>query len=328
MSKILITGSSGFIGTNLLQFYESKGNMVVNIDKTFPKMDKYLRNWKRVNILDYDSLKTEILSFLPDFVIHLAARTDLNGKNLSDYESNTTGTHNLIKVLNQTPSVKRVIFTSSMLVCKPGYVPIHQVDYAPTTLYGKSKVLMEEIIRESSLNFEWAIVRPTSIWGPWFSEPYRNFFKLVLEGRFFHIGTKSCTKTYGYIENLVYQIDSILNGPVEKIQGKVFYLGDYEPTNIHNWADQIASQLEIKIRTIPYQLIKIAALGGDVLKSLGLNFPMTSFRLKNMTTNNVVDLSNTKEIAPFLPCSRIDGIKKTIDWLNFKNESLHNNYNL
>src|SRR5659263_642945 len=107
---------------------------------------------------------------------------------------------------------------------------------------------------------------------------------MVVNKKYFHIGNKSCTKTYGYIENLVYQIDSILNAPVEKIQGYVFYLGDYEPTNIHNWADEIGSELGIKIRTIPYPLLKIAAFGGDVLKALGVNFPMTSFRLKNMTT--------------------------------------------
>jgi hypothetical protein len=34
-----------------------------------------------------------------------------------------------------------------------------------------------------------------------------------------------------------------------------------------------------------------------------------------MTTNNVVDLSTTKEIAPNLPVSRIEGIRKTLSWL-------------
>jgi len=41
---------------------------------------------------------------------------------------------------------------------------------------------------------------------------------------------------------------------------------------------------------------------------------MTSFRLKNKTTNNVMILANTIEIAPNLPFSRIDGIKMTFFW--------------
>lgn len=317
-NKILITGASGFIGTNLLEFYLGKGLNVINIDKSPPKMHEHRSSWEELNILDFNTLKSKIFLFQPDVVIHLAARTDLNGKDLNDYNTNTLGTQNLIKILNKTPSVKRVIFTSSMLVCKPGYIPKHSTDYVTSTIYGESKMLMEKIIRESSHNYEWTIVRPTSIWGPWFGVPYRTFFDMVISKRYFHIGKKSCTKTYGYVENLIYQIDSILIAPVEKIQGNVFYLGDYESTNIRQWADEIANEIGISIRTVPYPLIKLAAIGGDFLKLLGVNFPMTSFRLKNMTTNNVVDLSNTKEIAPNIHFTRIEGIKKTLKWLQFK----------
>lgn len=321
MNKILITGSSGFIGSNLLQYYVDKGFVVANIDKLPPRREEYYRNWRKINILDYNFFESETLSFQPDIVIHLAARTDLNGKMLDDYDSNTIGTQNLIKILNKVPSVKKVIFASSMLVCRPGYFPKNTTDYAPSTAYGESKVLMEKNIQESTHAYEWVIIRPTSIWGPWFGEPYRNFFEMIINKRYFHIGANPCTKTYGYVENLVYQIDSILNAPSEQIQGKVFYLGDYKPTNINQWANEIASELGISIRTIPYPLIKLAALGGDILKFMGINFPMTSFRLKNMTTNNVVNLKNTIEIAPNLPFSRIDGIKKTLYWLKSQDKN-------
>lgn len=315
LTKILITGASGFIGSNVIEYYSRTGYSVLNFDISSPKNKKQFHHWKKVDILDYNSLKSETLSFQPDIVIHLAARTDLQGNDLKDYDSNTNGTRNLIEILNQTPSVKRVIFTSSMLVCSPGYIPKHPSDYAPSTVYGESKVLMEKIIQESSHNYEWAIVRPTSIWGPGFGEPYRNFFEMVINKRYFHIGNKSCTKTYGYVENIIYQIDSILNAPVEKIQGNVFYLGDYEPTNIHSWSNEIASEIGFKIKTIPYPLIKAAGIGGDILKSIGIKFPMTSFRLKNMTTDNIVDLSNTQELAPTFPVTRIEGIRKTLKWL-------------
>jgi len=316
MNKLLITGSSGFIGTNILQFYIRKGFNVAGVDKAQPKTEEHRKNSKELDILDYDSLKSEILSFKPDYVIHLAARTDLNGNHLNDYNTNTLGTKNLIEILNLTSSVKRVIFTSSMLVCRPGYIPTTPTDYAPSTIYGGSKVIMEKIIRKSLHNYEWAIVRPTSIWGPGFGEPYRDFFDMILKKRYFHFGHKSCTKTYGYIENLIYQIDSILNAPVENIQGGVFYLGDYKLTNIQLWANEIAYEVGIKIKTVPYSVMKLAAFSGDLLKIFKVKYPMNSFRLKNMTTNNVVDLSNTKEIAPSLPFTRNEGVKKTLAWLN------------
>ena len=313
--KIIITGASGFIGSNLLQFYVNKGFTVLNIDSSPPKIREHQNYWEELNILDYNILESKILEFQPDYVIHLAARTDLNGKNLNDYNTNILGTKNLIEILSQTPSLKRVIFTSSMLVCKPGYIPINFNDYAPSTVYGESKVEMEKIIRQVIAKFEWSIVRPTSIWGPGFGIPYRNFFDMIIQKRYFHIGNTACTKTYGYIENVVHQIDVILNAPADKIQGQVFYLGDYEPTNIKKWADEIGTELGIKIKTIPFPLIKIAALGGDVLKKIAINFPMTSFRLNNMTTDSIIDLSNIKVIAPNLPFTRNKGIKKTLEWL-------------
>lgn len=313
--RILIIGGSGFIGTNLINLYLKNDIEVLNIDFNEPKIKSHFEYWKNVDIRDYNVLKKIIYGFQPDFVIHLAARTDLDGENLTDYDTNTVGTQNIIKILNQIPSVKRVIFTSSMLVCKPGYIPKHPTDYATSTIYGDSKMSMEKIIRDSSHNYEWAIVRPTSIWGPWFGVPYRTFFDMVISKRYFHIDKNSCTKTYGYVENLIYQIDSILNAPTEKIQGNVFYLGDYESTNINNWANEMASEIGITIKTIPYPIMKLAAIGGDFLKLFGIHFPMTTFRLKNMTTDNVVDLSNTKEIVPNLPISRIEGIRKTLSWL-------------
>lgn len=315
MKKIIVTGGSGFIGSNLINQLLKKGCQIVQIDLKTTNNPTINNLLYYADINDFEKIIPIFRSFEPDMVVHLAARTDLDGKNIDSYSTNTTGTLNIIEACKATTSVKRVIFTSSMLVCKPGYIPKHQTDYAPSTVYGESKVLMEKIIRKENPKFEWSIIRPTSIWGPGFGVPYRNFFDMIIKKHYFHIGTKVCTKTYGYIGNVVHQIDSILNAPSEEIQGQVFYLGDYEPTNIKTWAEEIGSELGIKIKTIPYPLIKVAALGGDILKQVGIHFPMTSFRLKNMTTDNIVDLSNTKKLASNLPFTRKEGVKKTLEWL-------------
>ena len=313
--KILITGGSGFIGTNIVQYYLDSQFEVLNIDIVQPKFKNHNSIWHNVDINNYQLLYNEIKNFEPEYVIHLAARTDLDGKDLKAYDSNILGVDNLVKVLTQINSVKRVVFTSSMLVCEPGYIPKSTTEYAPSTIYGESKVLTEEIIRKLNLSFEWAIVRPTSIWGPWFNIPYRNFFEMLINKRYFHIGNKACTKTYGYIGNIIYQIDCILHADKTLVHKEVFYLGDYKPTNIKDWANEISAQLNFSILTVPYPIVKMAALFGDMLKALKLNFPMTSFRLKNMTTNNVVNLSNIEKIAPSLPYNREEGIKITLKWL-------------
>lgn len=316
MTKIAITGASGFIGTNLLEDLR-KTYDVINIDFNKPKCESHNPYWKNIDITEYLPLKETIEEFCPDYIVHLAARTDLDGKTIEDYSANTIGVENVLKAAATLPNLKKIVITSSMLVCRAGYQPKDQYDYAPSTVYGESKVMTEKIVWKNTPACDWAIVRPTSIWGPYFGVPYRNFFDTVKSRMYFHIGRCSCSKTYGYVENAVYQIKQVLFNNTTDVNNKVFYLGDTPPIFIEEWANQIAGELGFKVKRVPYWLIKCAAWAGDFLGIFGLHFPMTSFRLKNMTTDNIIDLSNTNRIAPNPPIDRITGIKKTLQWLGW-----------
>ncbi len=313
--KILITGGSGFIGTNLVDHYLQKGWTVKNVDIGTPKNPKASGVWERCDINDFEALNKCMQDFLPDYIVHLAARTDLDGASVEDYKANTVGVENVLKCATALPQLKKILITSSMLVCHTGYIPKAQFDYAPSTYYGESKVITEQLTWKHRPSCDWAILRPTSMWGPWFGIPYRNFFDTVKKGMYVHIGHKSCTKTYGYVENAVYQIDKILTTPTLDTNNKVFYLGDNPPIFIEEWADQIAKALGKKIPRVPYWLMRMVALVGDMLGVVGIHFPMTSFRLKNMTTNNVVPLSNTEQIAPMPPVDRLTGVRCTLEWM-------------
>lgn len=316
MKKILITGGSGFIGTNLIAELLCRNDcQLLNIDKEKPKILEHEFVWKQIDLGDKENLNMTVRSFQPDYVIHLAARTDLRGKELMDYDANITGVSNLLDALEYAPNLKHAVFASSMYVCEPGYVPKNFEDYAPHTLYGKSKVETEKRIKSKNPGYTWSIIRPTSIWGPWFGEPYNKFFHIVLKRMYFHMGKRACRKTYGYIDNAIYQILSILEAPKKKVMKKVFYLGDYEPYDITDWADEIASCTNIKIPRIPYSFFVLAGWLGDLLKLFGITFPMTSFRLHNMTTDNVLDLTPIQKIVPDLPVKRIDGTKCTLEWI-------------
>jgi nucleoside-diphosphate-sugar epimerase len=315
MNKILVTGGSGFIGTNLISKFLKEGYEVLNIDIQLPKLQEHSQFFKKIDLCDAKVLEDVIVSFNPNFVIHLAARTDLNGNALEDYDANIQGVKNVLESLEKLDNLERVIFASSMYVCQPGYTPKNYDDYKPHTVYGESKVLTEKIIKEKNPSYIWTIIRPTSIWGPYFGEPYNLFFKIVLSHKYFHMGDKACKKTYGYIDNFIYQLLSVNSADSNDINKKTFYFGDYEAYDITSWANEIAEYKQIKIPNIPYSLFKMAGIFGDCLKLVGVKFPMTSFRLRNMTTDNVFDLSEIKKIAPELPVSRKDGTKTTIDWM-------------
>jgi nucleoside-diphosphate-sugar epimerase len=317
MKRVLITGGSGFIGTNLADKLLKDGDAeVITVDICEPKISGHKKIWSCLDICNKEALVGIIRQFQPDQVIHLAARTDLRGKELADYNANILGVKNLLEALRQLPQLERVVFASSMYVCRPGYSPENFDDYAPHTVYGASKVLTEKIIKETPMPYTWAIIRPTSIRGPYFSEPYDKFFRLVLNHMYFHLGKKACKKTYGYIDNTVWQIVSILNADKEKIDRRIFYLGDYNPYNISEWADEIAQLENIRIPQLPFFFFRCGAWIGDFLKVFKINFPMTSFRLKNMTTDNIQNLEPIKTLVPELPVSRGKGNVKTLEWMN------------
>jgi len=268
-----------------------------------------------VDLRNAEDVMVAVTNFMPDYVLALGARTDLNGKTLESYNANIVGVSNVLSALDNVPNMKRLIYASSMYVCEPGYIPKDFDDYAPHTFYGESKIETEKRIKAHDPKYTWSILRPTSIWGPWFGEPYDNFFRIVMNRLYFHMGKRACKKTYGYIDNTLYQILSILDAPTWKVHRKVFYLGDYEPYDITEWANEIAAEKGFKIPNIPYVLFVMAGWFGDLLKKIGITFPMTSFRLHNMTTNNVHDLKPIQEIAPNLPIDRKIGTKRTIEWI-------------
>ncbi|KOP39492.1 MULTISPECIES: NAD(P)-dependent oxidoreductase [unclassified Flavobacterium] len=317
--KILVTGGSGFIGTNLTEKFIQDGHKVLNLDIKPPQKEELLNSWEKADINDLNIFRNLVLNFEPDYIVHLAARTDLDGKTLEDYNANILGVENLLKIANELSNLKKIIVTSSMLVCYGGYYPKDQFDYTPTTIYGESKVQTEKIVWDHKPSCDWAIIRPTSIWGPWFGAPYKNFFEMVIAGRYFHIGNRGCTKTYGFVGNAVYQIENILFTETRNEEEKVFFIGDDPATNIEEWGNEVADELGSKIKKVPYFVVKGAALFGDVLNFFRINFPMSSFRLHNMTTNNILNLKNTYKVAPLLPYSRKDGVKITLKWM-FENK--------
>ena len=176
-SKILITGGSGFIGTNVIEYLLSKNIKLLNVDINEPKIKNHFEFWRKVDILDYTKLAHYVSNFNPTHVLHLAASLGMEHNSLDTLGTNIDGVKNIIKVSNKVESIKKVVFTSSLLVCKNGYIPEDESDYCPPNFYGESKMLGEKLVRDSTTHFNWAIVRPTSIWGRGLSIPTRHFFK-------------------------------------------------------------------------------------------------------------------------------------------------------
>lgn len=315
--RILITGGSGFIGTNLIEFYKDS-HTIANVDIVSPRNKEHLKYWNQIDILKFDELHDFCLNFKPELIMHMAARTDLDGKSIECYDANTTGVKNIIKVVSSLQNLKKIIFASSRLVCKIGYQPKDEFDYFPTTFYGESKMIGEKIIRSSNIkNSDWVIVRPTSIWGPWFDVPYKNFFDTISKRRYLHPKNKTILKSFGFVGNAVFIMDQILMKE-KLLSQKTVYLCDYKPLNVQNWANLISVGFGFSsVNQCPLFLLKIIATFGDLLKFSHImkHPPLTSFRLDNLTTNMVYDTVEVEEEIKTLPYSWEKGTEITLKWI-------------
>ena len=318
-SRVLVTGGSGFIGTCLVQALVAAGREVVSLDREAPRHPGHGPHWRQVDLLDGEALAREIKEFSPEIVFHLAARTDLDETvGAKGYAVNDVGVENLFGALRGLPSLQRLVVTSTQLVCRPGYLPTSDTDYAPHTEYGRSKVRTEQITRAwEDPPCPWTLVRPTSIWGPWFRQPYRDFFMAVARNRFVNARGVSPLRSFGFVGNVVHQYTRIVEAPAEAIDRKTFYLADHDVTELRQWANLVQQELGVRpVRDVPKPLLVAVARAGDVLAALGWrSVPLTTFRLGNMLGDNVVDMQPTQAIVNTTPFGLQKDVRRTTAWM-------------
>lgn len=317
MERILVTGGSGFIGTHYIEACLEAGHEVLNIDFSEPKLSHRRELWRDLDILDAGELSEAVNEFNPTHVVHLAATVQMYGKDMEFYRTNTDGVRYLLDALAPLKQLKSAIFTSSKLVVPTGYVQSDLEDYCPDSFYGRSKMEGEQIVRQDTrLDCAKIIVRPASIWGP--HSGYIPFMRSIARGLYVHPGSVDPPKSFGFVGNIVVQLDRLVHAAAEQVDGKVFYLSDYEEITIRKWAHAVADVAgRRRPVTVPAAAMKGMAKVGDLLYKLGWHHvPMQSIRLANMwsdTTN--FDMGPTQDVVGPVPYTMEQGVKISVDWM-------------
>ena len=316
LGRVLVTGGSGFIGTNLIDALVERGTELINIGKTRPNLRRHEAFWRALDIMDAEGLRKAFREFRPDTVIHLAARVDDTGTP-EDYLENTTGTINVVRAGEAAGTVTRLIATSTQFVVKAGYVPRDDQDLAPHGPYGASKAEMERMVRAAPpRDAVWTIVRPTIVWGPWHPRYPENAWRYLARRWYFHpVMARPAVRSYGYVGNVVSQMIAAAERPPEQVQGRVFYVGD-EPMASELWVDAFSRAFTGNpSRRLPFGLLRLMGLGGDVLQWLRL--PRPSRRSGSCgcraTTSCPCSPPSTISVGARLPLSRV--VAQSIAWL-------------
>ena len=230
--RILVTGGTGFIGSNLVPELESRGHEVWVCD--IGQSDR--RRYIRADVSEFRQLERVFAEQYFDFVYHLAAEYGRwNGEDYYEnlWLTNVIGTKNLLRI--QEAQKFRMVFFSSAEVYGDydgkmyeeimDSIPIKQMnDYAMTKWVGELQVLNSMTM----FNTETVRVRPVNCYGPQEKySPYRGVIPFFIHHALFdkpytvHMGHK---RIFDYVEDTCRTFanitDNFIPGEVYNVGGK------------------------------------------------------------------------------------------------------------
>jgi len=265
MTKILITGSSGYIGNCLFQYLFSKNLNVVGVDKSILLPTK--NNFK-LNLLNENKLDKLLKKIKPEIIIHLAAQSlvDENISKKKYLDNNNQVTQNLIKSMKKN-NIKNIIFSSTAAVYKSKNKPIFEYDkLAPKSNYAKSKLFCENLIKkEKHINYiilrffnVCSALKMNKIFGE-FHNPethliptvlYKSIMrqKILVYGNKFNTYDKTCVRNYVHIQDICESIFKSIKYLKHKNKSSIFNIGSKLNYSVFEIIEKCQNLLNVKIK--------------------------------------------------------------------------------
>lgn len=267
MTKILVTGSAGFMGSHLVDFLLAKKHRVYGIDDL---SGGYLKNvnpkstFYKLDLRDSHKTQSLIKKLQPRFVYHLAADAT-EGRSqftpLSATERNYLSSLNVLVGCIKADT-KRVIITSSMSVYggqKPPFA--EDMPTRPVDIYGIAKSATEEAAKVLAqvYGFDYTIIRPHNVYGPRqnLADPYRNvvaiFINCLMQNKNFYIyGDGQAKRSFSYIDDVTPYIAKA--GFSKKTKNEIINIGPQKEYSINQLARIVLSHFVKDINNIPPHL--------------------------------------------------------------------------
>lgn len=275
--RILITGSHGFVGTNLIEVLSRQHEIIrwnVREDKPLPEVD---------------------------VVIHLAGLvhdTKHTYKKEAYYQVNTTLTQQIYDRFLDSNAKKFIFFSS--IKAQDGDTP-----------YALSKKKAEEYILKMEDGKNVYVLRPCMIHGKGNKGNLNLLYKVVKLGLPWPLAAFENKRSFASIDNVCYIVLELLN---KNVESGIYNICDDEPISTNELISIICDCLGEKTRLwrIPKGLITGMARMGNVL-----HLPLNMERLQKLTEDYIVDNTKIKQALGIveMPIKTIDGLKTTINFM-------------
>lgn len=164
--KILITGSKGQLGNELLDIIKSGKAEIGEVSEAIKKSEVIALDVDELDITNLEQVKSKINDLKPDVIINCAAATNVDGCESNEdfaFKVNSIGPRNLA-IASEEVGAKLVQVSTDYVFSGVGNKPLTEYDLtAPYSVYGKTKLLGENYVRE--LSSKYFIVRTAWLYG-------------------------------------------------------------------------------------------------------------------------------------------------------------------
>ena len=298
----LITGGFGFIGANLCEqisiaFPADKIVIIDNLSSNAINISVSSFNtfWHNIDIFDYEKVKEVFKKEKPDYVVHLAAKTDVRESLKNPYETlreNWVGLLNCINIAYYN-DVKHFIFASSCGVVGDVEVAKEDSPINPQSPYTISKAVGESICdmySKMNVSFRVSALRFSNVYGKYSAQKgsvIPKFINNILNGEFIAInGDGEQTRDFICVEDIAKAMIKVIEN---KCEG-VFCVSTFQKTSINEIVEILAECYGNSINK-KYS----PAIEGEVINSIVDNSKIKKaieFEFDKDVKKNICDLFN------------------------------------
>jgi nucleoside-diphosphate-sugar epimerase len=319
--KTLVTGGTGFTGSQLVKRLLARGHEVVALDNQKGIMfDELTAKGARITIGSV--LDPALVGSCVDgceVVYHLAAAfRRVNLPKQVYWDTNVTAMRDLLRTC-RAKGVRKVVYCSTQGVHgnvdnPPGdeETPIEPEDYYQLTKFEGEKVAAE-FIRDG---MDITTLRPTAIYGPGDPGRFLMLFKRVKSGAFPFFGTGEALYHPLYIDNFLDAFELAAEKP--EGSGRVYLIADEQYYTIKEIVRKIARIMNVDLKIVHYPfwpLYAVSAVVEALFKPLPMDPPLFRRRADWFRQNRAFRIDRAKAELDYRPAVDLDeGLKRTYEW--------------
>jgi nucleoside-diphosphate-sugar epimerase len=273
--RVLVTGASGFLGGVVCRQLAEAGHEPVALCRREGSAPEGAAE-AYGDLADGDSLQRAVRQSRPERVIHLAAEIASQRSEAKIREANVEGTRRLLEACASIDRRPGFVFASTVVTGDAeGRVLDEESELPVETAYGRSKQQGEALVRDSGL--DWAIIRPSHVYGPggWFEEEFVK--RLRAPGRFAVIGSGENWWDVVRVEDVA---AAFVTAAERAAPGSLYHVVDDEPVTFYEFISRTADALGVGApRRVPEWLARLAG-GSDPVTAVTRSARSSNARIK------------------------------------------------